>query len=280
MNKTKIAVLLVAGALAFAPGAEARTVTGKTDNVAVEAIDSTRSVDLTITKSPRNPYDDPPPNMLPDGGLAGFTFELRRVEGVDLTTASGWEKARAMSLDEARQAANGPRYTATTDSTGTARFTDLPIGLYYVVETPPDRPGYTWFYGGPFLITLPIGDATETQWLYDVTIRAKSPLPGTPPTTTPPTATPPPATPPTMTPPTSTPPTTTPPQPPSTMPGPGPTPAPGDTPTPGAPVPGEGQPGDVPRLASTGANVVTIALLGLAMVLLGIVLARRRRSER
>ncbi|MDY5785154.1 SpaH/EbpB family LPXTG-anchored major pilin [Corynebacterium sp.] len=264
MRSTSLAALVLATAIAVAPVADARTVTGNTGNVAVETLDATRSVNLIIHKSTGNPFDEPAPGSLPDGGPAGFTFTLQRVGGVDLTTAEGWEKARSIGINDARAATTGPTYSATTDASGAARFEGLPIGLYYVVETPPETPGYSWASGAPFLLTLPIGDVSGEQWEYNVQLIAKAdpPTPSTPPT-----------------PPTSE----------TTVPAPPPTPKPTPsshvtpTPTPGS-TPDKDDPGTRIReraseLASTGAGVIGLVLMGLALVVGGLFLARRRRGD-
>ena len=73
--------------------------------------------------------------------LGGSVFTVSRVSGVVLRTQEGGDAARGMALAQARDRGLEPGVTAATDAEGRAQFTGLPIGLYYVTETPPDTPG-------------------------------------------------------------------------------------------------------------------------------------------
>lgn len=284
MKKTKLVAAALAVALMVPPVASAdnRTVTGNITQLSVSDIDGPRTVDLVIYKSEKNPYDDVPPGQLPDGGLAGFTFSLERVAGVDLTTQAGWDMVESFKASDGKPETVGPTYTAVTNERGAAFFEGLPIGLYYVTETPPDIPGFTWRYGSPFFITLPLGDVYSDGWDYEAEMIAKSDLTGKPGEPDDPDG-PPPTTPDEPGEPGD--PDDPPPGDPSELPSTTEPPELGEPGEPGTPPGTPGEPGDpprepgLPRLAETGASVIAIAIAGLALVLFGGFLLRRRREE-
>lgn len=221
--------------------ADARTVIGVVDSQAVSAIDPARSIDLTLIKTPPNPYDDVPVGDIPGGVIEGVTFTVRKVNDVDLTTETGWARARGMSVAEARQRGFSEEHTAVTDAEGKAYFTGLSVGLYLVTETPPANPNVNYERSAEFLITLPTGGDDGEHWNYDVTVYTKDKVkPTKPPKPTDP-----------------------------------PTPTPTPT-TPAAPVPDKGTT-PPPGLAMTGANVAGLGALALALIVGGALLVRRRR---
>ncbi len=81
-----------------------------------------------------------------------------------------------------------PLATQTIDANGQVRFTDLPVGLYLMVQKTP-APGYAKM--SPFLVSLPYLE--NGSYCYDLTATPKTDLDRTPP----PTPTPPPSLPPT-----------------------------------------------------------------------------------
>lgn len=119
-------------------------------------------------------------NGLPKGALsgvtplAGVTFKVYPVAGVDLTTNAGWAAASAyynnIPLAEANRGALAG--TCTTTSTGACELSNLPVGLYYVSET--SAPTGTTM-SAPFVVTLPMTNPTSLDaWLYDVYVYPKN----------------------------------------------------------------------------------------------------------
>ena len=116
---------------------------------------------------------------VPGPALPGITFQINRVEDVDLSTPEGWSRAddltatRVMNDSDIRL---GPPRTATTSDDGrggaTAVYADLPRGLYLVQELP-TRIGDT-FYSvvAPFLVTVP--QRTHSRLEYNVHVRTKN----------------------------------------------------------------------------------------------------------
>lgn len=248
--------------------ADARTVIGVVDSQAISAIDPTRSIDLTLIKTPPNPYEDLPVGDIPAGVIEGVTFTVLKVNGVDLTTEAGWTLARGMTIAQARQRGFSAEYSAVTDVTGTARFTGLGVGLYLVTETPPPNPNVNYERSAEFLITLPTGGDDGEHWNYDVTVYTKDKVKPT----KPPKPTDPPTGPPIIPIPVPVP-----------IPGggssvdPGPTPSPAPTTTPATPAPEQGTPPPT-WLATTGANVAWLAVLALFLIGGGAFLIQRRRQ--
>lgn len=195
MKKTHIwrkvraaAALMAAGliALASASSASADITGGGSTTVNVHAIDGSRNGSLTIHK-----YEAPEtPTGLPANGteqdltltpMAGVGFVVYKVDQIDLTKNAGWKKAAELSyaFDGTTDSITGLGYTVTavgserfTDSVGEIGYTDLPLGLYYVVETSP-KPGSTAV--ASFLVTVPLTDPVDTDtWLYDVHVYPKN----------------------------------------------------------------------------------------------------------
>ncbi|GAA2829150.1 SpaH/EbpB family LPXTG-anchored major pilin [Leucobacter komagatae] len=105
--------------------------------------------------------------------MGGITFTAKQVPGIDLSTNAGWEAAANLTLAQAQaDTAAVAGTSATTDGTGLAQLSGLPLGLYLVTET-----GYPAGVtpSDPFLITLPLTHPTNTsEWLYDVHVYPKN----------------------------------------------------------------------------------------------------------
>lgn len=283
--KQRFAAAAVAGVLVFGSGlaidvtpAAARTVTGLDATAAFDpsTIDAARPVNVRFTLKAGNPNDTVQPIK-----LAGRTLQAERIDGVDLTTRAGWKRAQELTVKQARKADRTAMAKATTAEEGVVNFANLPVGLYLITEVVPTSATEETFVLVPFLITLPTGAFSGTEWDYDVEIEAKSePNPdansGSSPLPTPP----------------ETPGIPTFPWVPEVPEEPTPTPTPSVTTTPSvtpgvlvppAP-PGPGQP-DVPpesdkpdssSLARTGASVLGLVLIGAGLVLGGVMLRRRK----
>lgn len=134
---------------------------------------------LTLTK-----YDGTPNGMTADGTqksvtdrdpLAGVTFKITKVSGVDLNTNAGWEAAKtyaAMTDPSTVPLDSTVTYQGTTGADGQIVFSNLPVALYYVQEVSAPA-GYTM--GKPFLVTLPMTNpANESEWMYNVYVYPKN----------------------------------------------------------------------------------------------------------
>ena len=147
----------------------AQTVIGMVNSQAIADIDQSRTVDLTIIKTPGNPYDDGTEPV-----IEGVTFTLKQVQGINLTTEAGWAAAREITVPEAQERGFTHDVTAVTNAAGEAFFAGLPIGLYLVSETPVPVMGMDPPVIVDFLITLPTGDNDGESWDYNVFVKAKS----------------------------------------------------------------------------------------------------------
>ena len=112
--------------------------------------------------------------------LAGAKFTVEQVTGIDLKTNAGWKKAQSLvdTFDPFNPGAitqNGHglvnKKEATTNASGLASFTSLPVGLYLVQEsqapTVPANSAVT--KSMPFLISVPLTDPQDRQnWVFDV----------------------------------------------------------------------------------------------------------------
>ncbi|MDQ4503862.1 SpaH/EbpB family LPXTG-anchored major pilin [Sinomonas sp. ASV322] len=172
-----LAAIASAGMLAFGiGGANAANISN---------IDPTKTATLSIHK-----YQTPAtPTNLPNNGtaltptqlagltpMAGVTFTVQKVNNIDLTTNAGWTAAAALTPAQAAAQAATPGVTATTDATGAATLSNLPLGLYLVTET-----GYPAGVtpAAPFLVTLPMTDpVNENNWMYNVNVYPKNAVTG------------------------------------------------------------------------------------------------------
>ncbi|WP_049167565.1 LPXTG cell wall anchor domain-containing protein [Corynebacterium propinquum] len=243
--------------------ADERVITGNDQNLSVDEMETKREQTLNINKLPRNPHDDPIPGAKPYGGIEGLTFRLSLVDGVDVTTAAGREVAKQYTVQRARHEGFSDTREQKTNADGIAEFRGLGPGLYLIEEYAPDDE-HDWRLSSPQLVILPLGDVMGENFSYDNVLVTK-PDPATPPTTPP----------------------GTPPGEPGTPPGTPDKPGePGDPEVPDTPDSnGErSDGGDTERtrdgaLAVTGANVLWAFAVGIAMIVLGFVLIRRKNTE-
>ena len=212
LSSSVVVVALCAGLAGPWAGADERVISGNDRGVSASAVDSSRLIDVTFRKIPLNPFDDREPGALPDGGVAGLSFTLSKVRGVDVTTEAGRAAAKKMTVAKAREAGVDKVASALTNAEGKALFTGLHPGLYLVEESAPDTQ-HDYRLSDPRLIILPLGNPTGTEFEYDSVAVMKG-RPSTPPETTippvPPKTTTPPVPPETTTPRTTSPKTTSP----------------------------------------------------------------------
>lgn len=276
--------LCAAALVATAPAASAdtdRIVTGTTNSVGVNeisGIDTSRAVSFTVIKTYSGGTE----------GVPGVPFTLRRVKDVDLGTQSGWEKLESITPDDFKVTDTRTQedvdklleapVTATTDAQGHARFNNLPVGLYYLVEDKPATAGAGYTQSAPMLLTLPLRDAEGEKWAYNFTVNAKN-QPTKPGNPTYPPGEETPFEPPVIPSIPDIPGTPTTPENPGEAPGtrlPSPPLEEGEEEPPSAVLASPHMPG---VLASTGASVIGIVVLGVLLLGGGFLLTRRRKEE-
>lgn len=269
MTRSKFMAFVYALALAIlaippAAATEKNVVIGEIEGLDIAEIPGCGTVDLPLIVKKTDSEDR----------VDNITFTVERLAGIDLTTEAGWGEVRELDIDAAMDAEKAGTWTKTTDAEGLATFTYLPIGVYLVTAKTPEEANY--LQPVPFVITLPTG--SEDGWACDRDIYAKF-EPGQPEPEEPtPTTTKPPYPPfdPTPTP-------TTKPAEPEDPNYPG-DPRPSELPSDGRPSPDPTQQGTgpiaaaspLPTLASTGAAVIGLVGVALALITLGVVLVTRR----
>lgn len=152
---------------------------GFTANAAVQQynIDTTKKASLTLYKyemadvaaaTTGGTGEQTDRTSLPEGAtpLKGVTFTVYKVaeldnyftkDGASLPTAEEAEKMIKSST---------PKKTGVTNDSGLVKFSNLPLGIYYVKET--DGPAQVTKPIAPFVLSLPLTDKTGSKWLYDV----------------------------------------------------------------------------------------------------------------
>lgn len=183
-----VAALGAASVLAcgfFGPAADAKVISGNDRDIPAASVDTTQPISLMVKKAATNPYDDVPAGEKPPA-IAGATFKLSLVKGVDVTTDEGRAGAKKLSLDDAKAKGLTPIATAQTSEKGAAGFDNLKPGLYLLEEDAPDD-GHEYHVSSPQLIILPLGDVRGTQFKYDNVVVTKwdGSDGGEPPTSTP-----------------------------------------------------------------------------------------------
>lgn len=158
--------------------------------------DGSKTANLHITKlqTPAGAAGDGTQlSSLPNTPIPGVQFTIKKVNTIDLTTQAGWQSASALAtsynaaapttVPAAESAITSANYTLaapasgtttpqTTNASGVADFTGLPLGLYLVEETGTPA-GVT--AAAPFLVTLPLTDPKSTgTWNYDVYVYPKN----------------------------------------------------------------------------------------------------------
>ena len=146
----------------------------------LDSLDPTAEATLVLHKLVQPDNEGVPATGLPDAAsvagmepIPGVTFEARRVPGVDLTSAAGWDQARSLHVEEATKLVSGVPVAGSgvTGIAGVVELGGLDVGLYYVSET--DAPAGV-MESPPFLVTLPMPHPTEDSWLYTVHVYPKN----------------------------------------------------------------------------------------------------------
>lgn len=141
-------------------------------------IDTTKTGSLTIHKYEYNgtervagtgeSTDTVPTDAMP---LAGVTFEVTKV--ADLSEYYGTDAKTLPTVEQAQTMAEGQTpVEKTTGADGTAVFSDLALGLYLVHES--SAPAQITGKVADFLVSIPMTNSTEDDWLYDVHVFPKN----------------------------------------------------------------------------------------------------------
>ena len=187
-TSTFVAALGAASILAcgfFGPTADAKVISGNDRDIPAASVDTTQPISLVVKKAATNPYDDVPAGQKPPA-IAGATFKLSLVDGIDVTTDAGRAAAKQLSLGDAKAKGLTRISTSRTDKSGAASFDDLKPWLYLLEEEAPND-GHEYHVSSPQLIILPLGDVRGTEFKYENVVVTKwdGSDGGEPPTSTP-----------------------------------------------------------------------------------------------
>lgn len=114
-------------------------------------------------------------NQTPPTGaepLAGVTFKITKI--AELDAYYGKDSGKLPSVEEAQRiaATKTDSVEKDTDADGVATFDNLSLGLYLVQET--EAPAQITGKVGDFLVSVPMTNADEDDWLYDVHVYPKN----------------------------------------------------------------------------------------------------------
>ncbi|BDR54436.1 type-2 fimbrial major subunit [Bombiscardovia apis] len=122
-------------------------------------------------------------------GIEDVEFTLYRVAGLDMADPATWDEmatwiapsvlddASAATTTVNNHALTTPGVKVTTDATGLATASNLPVGAYVVAET--RHPSQVVDIAQPFIVTIPFPDNARPSgatngWLYDVNVYPKN----------------------------------------------------------------------------------------------------------
>lgn len=146
------------------------------ESTSVDRVNPDAQVTLNIRKFEGDPVAGPGETADTSGlkPLNDVQFKIERIEGVDLTTATGWSDLAAMTPADLKGKTARQIGTVTTNDSGlatinTAGNSEFKVGAYRVTEVQKD--GYT--VAPPFLIALPYSGA-DGKWTYERTVFPKN----------------------------------------------------------------------------------------------------------
>lgn len=179
---------MLAGVLSAAMVLSTMTVTAFAEDTKMPTIDTTKTGSITIHKyeynkdSENHATGEEDRTQLPEGAtpLQGAGFTIYKVAGVnDLTK---YYKANPESLPSVdKYLIDGKindlkvleeRPEAKTDKDGIAKFNNLELGFYVVVET--TTPDKVTTPAEPFIVSVPMTTKDGDNWLYDVHVYPKN----------------------------------------------------------------------------------------------------------
>ena len=159
---------------AFAAG----PTTGTTEKMPTIDFDVNKTGSITIHKYEYNGTDGVSgtgaDNQTPPTGaepLAGVTFKITKI--AELNDYYGTDAKAFPTVEQAKTMTSiGTPIVQITDENGEAKFNNLSLGLYLVQET--DAPAQITGKVGDFLVSIPMTNADEDDWLYDVHVYPKN----------------------------------------------------------------------------------------------------------
>ncbi|MCH5304769.1 MAG: SpaH/EbpB family LPXTG-anchored major pilin, partial [Ruminococcus sp.] len=129
--------------------------------------------DVSLATTPGTGYETDKSN-LPESAkpLAGVTFTIKKVAEVSSPYFTADGKALPTAAEAKSMTAIGSPISKTTDSTGLALFTNLPLGIYLVQET--SSPSQVTAKVSDFVVSIPTTSIDGDGWKYNVTVNPKN----------------------------------------------------------------------------------------------------------
>lgn len=200
------------------------------------------SFSVTVSIPQPNPYDETPAGKLPEPSGEGFTVMLERIRDKDSIGAD-------TNVEELRKLEKDLESTQITDTNASATFTNLPSGIYLIRTEVPESTQFRPVYVQDSLVQVPLDG--DCDGVVNAKIRFSNPNSSLTP---------------------------------STSPKPRPTLPERET-NESSTVsitseesPGSGSRSITKRLAETGASVIAIVILGLALTAIGAFMLRKRNN--
>ena len=104
--------------------------------------------------------------------LEGVTFKITKVAEVSSEYYTVAGKALPTATQAKSMSAIGSPISKTTNSSGYANFTNLPLGIYLVQET--NSPSQVTAKVADFVVSIPMTSVSRDSWKYDVTVYPKN----------------------------------------------------------------------------------------------------------
>lgn len=102
----------------------------------------------------------------------GATNESPQIISPDHMIVGGAHISGKDTLEAAIKTAAGTTGAAVTDENGVAVFDNLPIGLYFIIET--KVPSNVHSTVDPFFVSVPMTDLEGSEWFYDIDVYPKN----------------------------------------------------------------------------------------------------------
>lgn len=143
--------------------------------------DAAKSLTIHKYAQPAEAGQAPDGNALPAeatkdlDALQGVEFSVQKVNNIDLSTNAGWAMTDGLTPAEVAPENLDAAVSGVTDASGVLIFGGLEQAVYLVTETNPGANNIA-FAAQPFLVTLPLPNNTDNNWIYNVHVYPKNSL--------------------------------------------------------------------------------------------------------
>ncbi|HJF15500.1 MAG TPA: SpaH/EbpB family LPXTG-anchored major pilin [Enteractinococcus helveticum] len=159
----------------FGAGAAAHAAPAGPGNIDFEKTDGSIIVHKHAQPNPAGDPADGSDLGVIDNPLEGVEFTVQKVENIDLSDETQWAQLQDLTAADIDPAdLETPGSTLVTRADGTAEFTDLEVGVYYVTEGEDTGNNNIVRKVDPFLVIIPT--AIDGEWEYTVHVYPKNSL--------------------------------------------------------------------------------------------------------